>query len=78
MKKIKKFGALIIGAIYLYDFIITFLSNSPEQYDVIGLEVSKFTYLAYLLAIAVSLLTYGFTMQVETSSSDKQPISDTD
>lgn len=78
MKKIKAYGALIIGAMFLSDFMITFLSNSPKQYDVIGLEVSKITYLAYLLAIAVSLLTYGFTKQVEMSNSEKQPISDAD
>lgn len=78
MKQIKTYGALIIGAIFLYDFIITFSSGSVEQYDVIGLEVSKITYLAYLLAIAVSFLTYGFTKQTEKSDSATQPVSDTD
>ncbi len=78
MKQIKTYGALIIGAIFLYDFIITFSSGSVEQYDVIGLEVSKITYLAYLLSIAVSFLTYGFTKLNEKSDSENQPVSDTD
>lgn len=75
MKKVKRFGSLIIGAIFLYDFIITLSSNNVEQYEVIGLEVSKTPYLAYLLAIAVSFLIYGFTRQNEKSDSENQPIS---
>lgn len=76
MKTIKKFGALVIGAIYLYDFIIIFLSNNAHHYDVIGLEVSKITYLAYLLAISVSFLTYGFTKHIEAGNTEKQTVSD--
>lgn len=74
MKDIKRFGALIIGAIFFYDFLITFASNSAEQYEVIGMEVTKITYLAYLLAVAVSFLSYGFTTQIqnEIKSADTQ------
>lgn len=65
MKYLKKYGALILGAIFLFDFIHTLNSISGELYEVIGLEVSKTTYLAYLLAIAVSFLTYGYTIKSE-------------
>ncbi|WP_340102724.1 hypothetical protein [Rhodohalobacter sp. 8-1] len=70
MKRIKTFGALIIGAIFMYDFIITFTSNSIEQYEVIGMDVSKTTYLAYLLAITISFLSYGFTKQFENEGEE--------
>jgi len=61
MKQFKRYGALIIGAIFLYDFTITFTSDCNGQFDVIGMEVSRTTYLAYLLAVAISFLSYGFT-----------------
>lgn len=78
MKSIKKFGSLIIGAIFLYDFVLTFLSNNAEQYDVIGLEVSKLTYLAYLMAIAVSFLTYGYMINIENKDPENQTVSNND
>lgn len=71
MKYIKTYGALIIGAIYLFDFIHTFRSISNEPFNVIGLEVSKTTYLAYLLAISVTFLAYGFTEKYKNDDADK-------
>jgi hypothetical protein len=63
MRQIKIYGSLILGAIFLYDFIIAFSSDCAEQFDVIGMEISKTTYLAYLLAVAISFLSYGFRKQ---------------
>ena len=66
METFKKYGSLILGAIFQYDFIITFLSTTAEPFDVLGLEVSKINYLAYLQAIAISFLSYGFTKQFQS------------
>ncbi|NBC25715.1 MAG: hypothetical protein GVY08_02565 [Bacteroidetes bacterium] len=77
MNKFKTYGSLIIGAIFLYDFIITLSSDSGgEHYDVIGFEVSKITYLTYLLAISFSCLTYGIERQFQESDVHDPPISD--
>lgn len=78
MDKFKNIAALVIGSIFLYDFIITLFSKSDQVYDVIGLEVSRITYLAYLLAISVSFLSYGFTKQSEKKDSVNQTVSDND
>ncbi|HKL14959.1 MAG TPA: hypothetical protein VJ915_04955 [Balneolaceae bacterium] len=77
MKQIKRYAALIMGAIFLYDFTLTFTSDCTGQFDVIGMEVSKTTYLAYLLAVAISLLSYGFRKQLDNedesiNSADKR------
>ena len=72
MKHIKKYGALIIGAIFLYDFIITFRSGSVDEYEVIGMGVSKITYLAYLMAVAISFLAYGFGHQTQNTKDEKK------
>jgi len=66
-----------MGAIFLYDFTLTFTSDCTGQFDVIGMEVSKTTYLAYLLAVAISLLSYGFRKQLDNedesiNSADKR------
>ena len=71
MKQIKRYAALILGAIFLYDFIITFKTDITGQFDVIGMEVSKTTYLAYLLAVAISFLSYGFRKQVDDRDEHK-------
>lgn len=74
MKKFKGYGALILGAIFLYDFAMTFVSNTVGQYDVIGFHVSKFTYLAYLLAVAVSFLSYALTNLYRHESAENPDI----
>jgi len=76
MTKFKTYGALIIGSIYLYDFIITLLSEKgTEYYDVIGFGVSKISYLAYLLAISITFLTYGIKRQFQDNEVNEPPIS---
>ena len=75
MKQIKSYGAFILGAIFLYDFIITFSSDGAEPFDVIGMEVSKTTYLAYLVAVAISFISYGFRKQLEERDEDKAILS---
>lgn len=78
MDKVKKAAALMFGTIYLYDFIDTLSTDSSQVFDVIGFEVSKITYLAFLLAVCVSFLTYGFTKQMEKRDSENQPVSNSD
>lgn len=71
MEKFKKYGSFILGLIFIYDFLHTLSSNTVETYDVVGLEVSKITYLGYLLAIAVSFISYGLTKHFEKNRDER-------
>ena len=74
MDTLKKVAALIIGLLFLYDFIMTLSSNGDQAFHVIGFEVSKLTYLAYLLATSISFLTYVLTKQMEQAKFKNQQI----